>query len=92
METPENIVGVSVYYDGKPWTLPRPNRHHNVFFHIWYELGGDDHYSMSLLGEQGFITSTGRIINRVEGLKIAIENGQMIHPPYNSELYSENLW
>jgi hypothetical protein len=41
---------------------------------------------------QGFITTTGRFVDRVEGLAIAEREGQIIHkhPPFD-ELLSEDL-
>jgi len=42
-------------------------------------------------GKQGFITSTGRFVGRVEAKEIAIASGQITESEY-SQLYSEDLW
>ena len=43
---------------------------------------------------QGFLTSTGRFVDRKEGLKIALENNQVIDIKqiFGDKLYSENLY
>jgi hypothetical protein len=43
---------------------------------------------------QGFLTSTGRFVDRKEGLKIALENNQIIDMKqmFGDKLYSENLY
>lgn len=66
-------------------SAPPPARHHNLF--IAYEwLGPPD--------EQGFLTSTGRFVGRVEAMRIAVAAGQPFMPRdgRQSELYSEDLW
>jgi hypothetical protein len=67
-------------------SAPPPARHHNLF--IAYErLGPPD--------EQGFITSTGRFVDRTEALAIALASGQpMINGSgrHTDMLFSEDLW
>jgi hypothetical protein len=43
---------------------------------------------------QGFLTSTGRFVDREEGFKIALENNQIIDMKqiFGNKLYSENLY
>lgn len=43
---------------------------------------------------QGFLTSKGRFVDRKEGLKIALENNQVIDPSQirGDNLYSEDLY
>lgn len=42
--------------------------------------------------EQGFVTNKNRFVNRVEGLKIAREAGQLITETTFNELYSEDIY
>lgn len=74
-------------YCGVIYSLPAPARHGEVLF------------SMPHSGEgvppecQGFLTSAGRFVNRVEAATIAYKakqlKGALIAPP---GLYSEDLW
>ncbi len=47
-------------------------------------------------GDQGFVTSDGRFVDRVEGCQIAIKAGQINQARYphqsDPELFSEDLW
>lgn len=44
-------------------------------------------------GEQGFVTSTGRFVDRKEAAKIALAAGQIKELKYQKEtLFSEELW
>ena len=43
--------------------------------------------------EQGFLTSDGRFVDRVEGLAIALAAGQVITKHGNpNQLFSEDMW
>jgi hypothetical protein len=44
--------------------------------------------------QQGFVTSTGRFVDRKEGLKIALTNNQVLDKKEirGDELYSEDLY
>jgi len=61
-------------------------RHHNI---LWQseKISRNPHH-------QGFLTSKGRFVNRKEGLKIALENDQIIdHSQIRGDaLYSEDLY
>lgn len=87
MKPSEQIVGVAILIGGEVISLPRPNRHHNLF-PICKSRG----FKAPYYGEQGFITDTGRFLNRIEGGKLALENGQVqkLHAP--PELFSEDVW
>lgn len=64
-------------------SAPAPARHHNLF---WL-LGGPDAH--------GFLTSTGRFVEREEALKIALASGQPMidHPSRHDRLlFSEDVW
>ena len=73
--------------EGAVWTLPKPSRHCHIIHHM-VECGLPSSYQC----EQGFVTSTGRFISRVDAAKLALANSQvdkLISPP---RLYSEDLW
>ena len=85
-----------VYRGFKPYpshlivTAPPPARH-GTLLHPMYTFGmlpkGFD--------DQGFITSTGRYVERVEALQIALASGQPMidHPSrHDTLLFSEDLW
>ena len=40
----------------------------------------------------GIATLTRRYVERIEAMQIAVAAKQLILPPYNEELFSENLW
>lgn len=92
----ETIVAAAHLYDPREWSTdpramplivssPPPARHHNLF-------------AIGLLGKpftSGFITSTGRFVEREEALKIVLASGQpMIDHPSRGDrwLFSEDLW
>jgi hypothetical protein len=69
------------------FTLPRPNRHHNILW--WLSVLS---VPSQLTHDQGFVTSAGRYVDRLEAAEIAQRSGQvqtLISPPH---LYSEDLW
>lgn len=87
----ERIVAAAIFY-GATISLPPPARHHTILHSM--EL-------VMLFGvfvqpeQQGFLTNTGRFVNRVEGFYIAHKAEQMIaHTSSSKEpvLYSEDLW
>jgi hypothetical protein len=41
---------------------------------------------------QGFYTSAGRFVDRVEAVEIAKAAGQITEPKWPPQLYSEDLW
>jgi hypothetical protein len=74
------IIGVAIKdKNGKVWSLPKPNRHHNVIPVIFAEPGGKE-----LLSEhvQGFIDDTGVFLTRVDAWFEAKRCNQIL-PPYN---------
>lgn len=67
-------------------SAPPPARHHNLFI---------AHHLLGRPDESGFLTSTGRFVDREEGLKIALASGQPMidHPARHARLlFSEDLW
>lgn len=88
----ETIVAAAVYH-GATISLPPPARHHTILA------------TMSLIWNidaiapgpesQGFLTSTGRFVNRVEAFHIAYTADQIKHKTGNKcepTLYSEDMW
>jgi len=80
--------------DGTVYTLPRPNRHPHIIWHINSELG---HKNWQRGQVQGFVTSDGLFVGREEAKKIAVAAGQeFIDRGPNSykgpKLFSEDLW
>lgn len=72
-------------------------RHHNCITNASIHLG--DRYNKNLIGRgnQGFLTSENRYVNRKEGFKIALSNKQIIHNFYDESnvdqiLCSEDLY
>lgn len=62
--------------DGRVWSVPRPGRHHDV---IAVMATRPDHDPRDCAPErQGFTTSTGRFVDRVEGMRIAKAAGQLV--------------
>lgn len=84
------ITHVAIRFQGKVFSLPRPNRHHDVIRHIVETLGvncvdtqGDD---------QGFLDAEGRYLNRQQALVSALQNDQIKGEVLCGMLFSENLW
>jgi hypothetical protein len=77
--------------DGQVWSVPRPGRHHDVIA-LMAERPGHDPRDCSP-ERQGFTTSTGRFVGRVEGMQIAKAAGQVINKPHAPmRLFSEDLF
>jgi len=91
----ERIICSAVRYKGKVWM---GHRHGNALGAMHDELS----YTMNRREmtaeqtdrEQGFVTSTGRYVDRAEGWNIAEKAGQILKRDYQKEgeLYSEDLW
>ena len=86
----ETHKGKSVYPAMLTVTAPPPARHANLL-HPTVTITAEHGWAR----HQGFITSTGRFVDREEGLKIALASEQPMidHPSRNSTmLFSEDLW
>lgn len=86
----ETITGVAILLDGIIHQMPRPARH----FHLVYSMF-EQGYDSCLAGPEGegFVTSTGRWVNRTEALAIAMAAGQVAVKVGNPTiLFSEDLW
>nr|WP_278388443.1 hypothetical protein [Brucella intermedia] len=86
----ERIVAVAVYH-GATISLPPPARHDTILKSMLFVMGFED--ALVPHDKQGFLTSTGRFVNRVEGYHIAYRAKQLIaNTAGRPELYSEDLW
>ena len=87
----EEIACAAIKYDDiGVLFLPAPARHHHI---MWTRLFIDGESSHPPKANQGFLTTKGRFVDRVEGLKIATARGQIEHKHGNEgELYSEDMW
>ena len=86
---PETIIAAAVQYDGLTFSLPRPARHAQVLQCM------EDILSVDSIAHacQGFLTSEGRFVNRIQGRQIAYVAGQ--NPGTTGgqrDLFSEDLW
>ena len=85
------ITHVAIQYAGRTYSMPAPNRHHNVVRHI-AETTGDGIRGPDV---QGFLDETGRFLRRTQAYALAARSGQLKRNPggyQGSELFSEDLW
>lgn len=82
----ESIDCAAIRDRGTIYFLPRPNRHWKILNVLW----GNGVKTKDGPDEQGFLTTTGRYVNRREGLEIAREAGQLIRESW--QLHTEDLW
>lgn len=85
----ERIVAAAIQIDGVTLSLPQPARHAQVMHSV-------EAFSESWFGRetQGFLTSEGRFVNRVEAKQIAHRAGQEIirADPHPRDAFSEDFW
>lgn len=78
-------------YPGEPVVVskPAPARHHHVIHEVAVATGKPVHPLA-----QGFVTSTGRFVDRKEAMVIALTAGQLLDPSKMAlpQLYSEDVW
>lgn len=78
------ITHVAIKYDGKVYSLPAPNRHHDVIRMIGGISGPD---------VQGFLNDKGYFLNRVQAMIHAKHYGQLKQRHHKGDLlFSEDLW
>lgn len=85
----ERIVSAAIYY-GVIISLPAPARHHHIITSVDKNASIDGPTVAPYL--QGFLTSHGRYVNRIEGYSIAWAAKQIISGSTGPELFSEDLW
>ncbi len=87
------ITHVAVKTPTEIWSMPKPNRHHDV-------LRLMSHHEVHAYGNeiQGFLDENGKFLDRKTAYVLACTTGQIDrswHPPNSydgNELYSEDLW
>jgi hypothetical protein len=86
----ETIVMVAIKFGDLITAAQKPERHHHIFYRMSI---GDVPFGSET---QGFITSTGRFVDREEARTIAISANQNNlverRPIHSRELFSEDLW
>lgn len=90
MSDTETIVAAANNINGLILTLPKPAGHGEVM-----SLTHDTFGEQVGLETQGFLTSTGRFVTRIEAKKIAYRAKQPIlrkATELTHELFSEDLW
>lgn len=88
----EHIIAAAIQIEGVTLSLPRPARHAQVL-HSATNMHLPDYAVTGAC--QGFLTSTGRFVNRVQAKQIAHMAGQPQMRPESErtkDLYSEDLW
>ncbi len=85
------IIGVTVKRGDITVSLPKPNRHHDCIYYAHFTLG-ITLPTNNKLSEQGFYLADGTFLNRVDALKYAKKNNQLINQQAHTQLYSEDLW
>ena len=89
MSGPESIVAAAIQYEGVTFSLPQPARHHVVMHSLDMVLTVEQMARAC----QGFLTSTGRFVNRAQARQIAHMAGQEPKSTGGSHtLFSEDLW
>jgi len=83
------IIGVAIKHGDMVIGLPKPNRHHNVIWHIVKDLGIKGPLGFE---GQGFYDNQGKYYNREEAREYAIKTGQCVSPENPRELFSEDIW
>lgn len=86
------ITHVAIRFQDEIYSLPAPNRHHDVIRLIVETTGVK--YVDAKDDDQGFLDSEGRFLRRKPALRVARETGQLRadREVIGNKLYSENLW
>lgn len=84
----EKIVAAAIQIEGVTISLPRPARHGEVLICVNMLL--PDVYQGR--ETQGFVTSEGRFVNRVQAFQLAWKEKQIISDRTGPELFSEDVW
>lgn len=73
------ITGVAIQKGDKIYSLPKPLRHHHLFWQFGEEIGKE--------GVQGFVTNEGKFLTREEAKVFSGGKGS-----HETQLFSEDLW
>jgi hypothetical protein len=88
--TVEMITRAAIRYESTVYSTTPPGRHHNV---IWQMCEAGLPSEACAMQNQGFVTSTGRFVDRYEGFRIAKAAGQLWRSPTPPNmLTSEDVW
>jgi len=85
------LTHVAIRFQGTVYSLPAPNRHHDVIRKIVAETGVD---TVDTLGDdQGFLDADGNYLRRGQAMVSAAINGQLKDPAVKRrDLFSEDVW
>ncbi len=85
-----HLTHVAIKFQGTIYSLPKPNRHHHVIWHI-VNITKVSHVDNE---EQGFLDNEGNFFTREEALVIALESKQVkdLNNIRAGKLFSEDLW
>ena len=84
----ETIEAAAIIHGDVVYSVPRPGRHHNVC-HVMVAAG----LPTDAQRYQGFVTSTGRYVDRKEAAVIAQAAGQIrVKTGPADTLFSEDVW
>lgn len=85
----ETILASAIFCNGVIHSIPQPGRHHHIIDKMAVNGMRPDQ-----MVTQGFLTSTGRYVDRFEGMKTAQKSGQLNgkSPTIHHELFSEDIW
>lgn len=88
----KKITHVAIRFNGVIYSLPAPNRHHNVISHIVETTNAlaVDAYDE----DEGFLDEDGRYLNRKQALVNAMEHDQVkdVNNIRCGQLFSEDVW
>ena len=86
------IVAVAIRFRGTTYSLPAPNRHHNVISEIVQQT--DVSHVDVPEDDQGFLDETGRYYRRGQALQHALMHDQVKDPSKVrlDRLFSEDVW
>jgi len=88
------ITHVAIRFQGVIYSLPAPNRHHDIIRHIVETVAGVSKVD-SRNEDQGFLDESGRYLTRRQALHSAKINNQLkpdTMGPKLGQLYSEDIW
>jgi hypothetical protein len=83
----ERVVAAAVRQYGLTVSLPQPARHSDILKPLHTATG-----VLVAPEDQGFLTSSGRFVGRIEAGDIARLAGQIKKLAWPPQLYSEDLW
>lgn len=87
------ITHVALWFRGQIYSLPEPNRHHHI---IWHIIGTQpDVKTVDARGkDEGFLDENGEYLTREEALVNALANKQVKDETdiRAGQLFSEDLW